>query len=50
MPSVYLETSIVSYLRERPSDQIIAAARRFTQGGGGIVIANATNYLFRVLF
>ena len=28
MPSVYLETSIVSYLRERPSDQIIAAARQ----------------------
>ncbi len=28
MPSVYLETSIVSYLRERTTDQIVAAARQ----------------------
>ena len=28
VPSVYLETSIVSYLRERASSQIVAAARQ----------------------
>ena len=28
MPQVYIETSIVSYLRQRPSAQIVAAARQ----------------------
>ena len=28
MPTVYIETSIVSYLRQRPSGQVIAAARQ----------------------
>ena len=28
MPRVYIETSIVSYLRQRPSGQVIAAARQ----------------------
>jgi hypothetical protein len=28
MPIVYIETSIVSYLRQRPSGQIVAAARQ----------------------
>ena len=28
MPQVYIETSIVSYLRQRPSGQVIAAARQ----------------------
>lgn len=28
MPRVYVETSIVSYLRQRPSGQVIAAARQ----------------------
>jgi len=28
MPTVYIETSIVSYLRTRPSSQVIAAARQ----------------------
>lgn len=28
MPQVYIETSIVSYLRQRPSTQIVAAARQ----------------------
>ena len=28
MPSVYVETSIVSYLRQRPSSQVIMAARQ----------------------
>ena len=28
MPTVYIETSIVSYLRQRPSPHIVAAARQ----------------------
>lgn len=28
MPSLYIETSIVSYLRQRPSPQVVAAARQ----------------------
>ena len=28
MPRVYIETSIVSYLRQRPSGQVVAAARQ----------------------
>ncbi|MGO8747496.1 MAG: type II toxin-antitoxin system VapC family toxin [Thermoguttaceae bacterium] len=28
MPKVYIETSVVSYLRQRPSAQIVAAARQ----------------------
>lgn len=28
MPTLYIETSIVSYLRQRPSSQVIAAARQ----------------------
>jgi predicted nucleic acid-binding protein len=28
MPTLYIETSIVSYLRQRPSPQVIAAARQ----------------------
>ena len=28
MPQVYIETSVVSYLRQRPSGQIVAAARQ----------------------
>jgi len=28
MPSLYVETSIVSYLRSRPSAQVVAAARQ----------------------
>ncbi len=28
MPAVYIETSIVSYLRQRPSGQVVAAARQ----------------------
>ena len=28
MPTVYVETSIVSYLRQRPSSQVVAAARQ----------------------
>ena len=28
MPRVYIETSIISYLRQRPSGQVIAAARQ----------------------
>ena len=28
MPTVYIETSIVSYLRQRPSTQVVAAARQ----------------------
>lgn len=28
MPTIYIETSIVSYLRQRPSTQIVAAARQ----------------------
>ncbi len=28
MPRVYIETSIVSYLRQRPSNQVVAAARQ----------------------
>ena len=28
MPRVYIETSIVSYLRQRPSAQVVAAARQ----------------------
>jgi len=29
MPTVYIETSIVSYLRQRPSGQVVAAARQW---------------------
>ena len=28
MPTLYVETSIVSYLRSRPSAQVVAAARQ----------------------
>ena len=28
MPTVYIETSIVSYLRQRPSSQVVMAARQ----------------------
>jgi hypothetical protein len=28
MPSVYIETSIISYLRQRPAAQVVAAARQ----------------------
>jgi hypothetical protein len=41
MPTLYLETSIVSYLRQQPSTQVIAAARqlltrRWWNGSGRI--------------
>ena len=28
MPTLYIETSIVSYLREQPSSQVVAVARQ----------------------
>ena len=41
MPTLYVETSIVSYLRGRPSSQVVAAARQLlTQRWWGAELAN----------
>ena len=41
MPTLYVETSIVSYLRGRPSSQVVAAARQLlTQRWWGAERAN----------